>query len=336
MIMKKNKLHLSHLLLLFTVILFQISCSDINKEKENRPIGANSIVETGEIAAVNSKAFTLPRFGRHFYEMKVIGILEHGAILNEGDSILQLDPTEVKKFIVDRETNLEGQVASFEMLKVNQENSMNEQESRMKNEIATFNLRKIQLEASRFEPNRIKKIKELEFKQAEIMLEKEKKKLALNKIIGEYNYRIQEIRVNQTKADIENAYDILPELTIRTPISGVFQIAENHRTRDLLKVGDQIYPGANMASVPELKWMKVNTQINETDFLKIRFGQKVVVRLDAMPNIAFDGEINYIGKLCYLKDNKSKQKIFDVEVKILKVDERLKPGMTVSCEYLEN
>ena len=334
--MKKNKLHLSHLLLLFTVILCQVSCGGFNKDKDGELLGTHTIVETGEIAAVNSKAFTLPRYGRNFYEMKVIGILEHGAILNEGDSILQLDPTEVKKFIVDRETNLEAQVASFEMLKVNQENRMNEQESRMKNEIATFNLRKIQLESSRFEPDKIRKIKILEFKQAEIMLEKEKKKLALSKVIGDYDYRIQEIRVNQTKTDIQNAYDILPNLTIRTPIPGVFQIARNNRTGNLLKVGDQIYPGANMASVPELKWMKINTQINETDFLKIRVGQKVAVRLDAMPKIVFDGEVEYIGRLCYLKDNKSKQKIFDVEVKILKVDERLKPGMTVSCEYLEN
>jgi len=332
MIMKK---YILYLLLPLVVTLYQVSCSGIGEEKDGRQIGSNSIVETGEIAAVNSKAFTLPRYGRNFYEMKVIGILEHGAILNEGDSILQLDPTDVKKFIVDRETNLEAQVASFEMLKVNQENSVNEQESKMKNEIATFNLRQIELEASRFEPDRIKKIKELEFKQAEIRLEKEKKKLTLNKIIGDYNYRIQEIRVNQTKADIQNAYDILPALTIRTPISGVFQIAENRRTNNLLKVGDQIYPGANMASVPELKWMKVNTQINETDFLKIKLGQKVAVRLDAMPSVVFDGEIDYIGRLCYLKDNKSKQKIFDVEVRLLKVDERLKPGMTVSCEYIQ-
>ena len=333
MIMKKNILHL---LFLSFVMLCQVSCSGVGKEKEGRPIRPNSIVETGEIAAVNSKAFTLPRYGRNFYEMKIIGILEHGTILNAGDSIIQLDPTDVKKFIVDRETNLEGQVASFEMLRVNQENSRNEQESKMRNEIASFNLKKIELEASRFEPDKFKRIKELEFRQAEIRLEKERKKLDLNRVISENDYKIQEIRVNQTKADIENAYAILPELTIRTPIAGVFQIASNRRTNNLLNVGDQIYPGANMASVPELKWMKINTQINETDFLKIKVGQKVLVRLDAMPSVVFDGEVAYMGRLCYLKDSKSKQKIFDVEVKILKVDERLKPGMTVSCEYLQN
>lgn len=331
--MERKRLYLLAISLI--ALLSQTSCGDIIGGDSDKAIGTNSIVETGEIAAVNSKAFTLARYGRYFYEMKVIGILEHGAILNEGDSIIQLDPTEVKKFIVDRETNLEGQVASLEVLKVNQENSKNEQESKMKNEIATFNLKKIELEASRFEPERIKKIKQLEFRQAEIRLEKEKKKLELNKIISANEFRIQEIRVNQTKSDIKNAYDILPALTIRTPIPGVFQIAQNRRTGNLLKVGDQLYPGANMASVPELRWMKVDTHINETDFLKIRLGQKVSVRLDAMPNAVFDGEVQYIGRLCYLKDNKSKQKVFDVEVRMLKIDERLKPGMTVSCEYLD-
>ena len=330
--MKKRKLQL--LSLSFAIALSQTSCDSI-RDGGNKSIAATSIVETGEIAAINSKAFTLARYGRNFFEMKVIGLLEHGAILNAGDSIIQLDPTDVKKFIVDRETTLEGQIASLEVLKVTQENSRNEQESRMKNEIATFDLKKIELEASRFEPERLKKIKELEFRQAEISLAKEKKKLELNKIISDNDFKIQEIRVNQTKADIKNAYDILPALTIRTPISGVFQIGTDWRG-NLIKVGDQLYPGTNMASVPELKWMKINTYINETDFLKIKLGQKVAVRLDAMPKVVFDGEIQYIGKLCHLKDEKSKQKVFDVEVKMLKIDERLKPGMTVSCEYLIN
>lgn len=331
MIMKRYKLQL--LFLATFIVLVQISCKKTVEEGGGEKLNSGSIVETGEIVAINSKAFTLASY-KGFWEMKIIGILEHGTILNAGDSIIQLDPTDVKKRIVDRETVLQNQIANLEVLRVNQENSKSEQESKMQNEIATFNLKKIELEASRFEPERLKKIKQLEFRQAEIRLAKEKRKLELNKIINENNFRIEQIRVNQTKTDIENAYNILPELTIRTPIPGVFQIARNRRTGNLLKVGDQLYSGANMANVPELKWMKVTTQINETDFLKIKLGQKVKVRLDAMPKVVFEGQIEYIGKLCHLKDEKSKQKIFDVEVRMLEIDERLKPGMTVSCEYI--
>jgi hypothetical protein len=84
--------------------------------------------------------------------------------------------------------------------------------------------------------------------------------------------------------------------------------------------------------------MKVNTFINENDFLKISLGQKVAVRLDAMSSVIFDGEISYIGKLCHWNNGnkKTRQNVFDVEVRILEPDVRLKPGMTVSCEYLND
>jgi hypothetical protein len=108
------------------------------------------------------------------------------------------------------------------------------------------------------------------------------------------------------------------------------------RTGQPLVLGDMMYCGYSMGNVPELKRMKVTTFINENDFLKLQVGQKVAVRLDATPTIKFDGEVAYIGKLCRLKEQNSKQKGFDVEVRILEPDERLKPGMTVSCEFLAN
>lgn len=320
---------------LLIIILFS-SCSEDKLEDDlTGKSSRKTVIETGELAAVNSKAFVLGRYG-YWHQMKIIGILEHGAIVNAGDSIIQLDPTDINKFIIDRESDLETQLAALETMNVNQENKNREYESKIRSELATFELRKIDLESSKFESERIRKVKELQFEQAKITLEKEKRRLKLNQTIDANNFKIQEIRVRQMEDEIKNAYAILPELTIRTPISGVFQIAWNWRVNSMLKVGDQIYAGNNMANVPELKYMKVNTFINENDFLKIRLGQKVAIRLDAMPKEVFDGEISYIGKLCHRKDQKSREKVFDVEVKISKPDERLKPGMTVSCEFLES
>lgn len=334
--MNKYTLYIIYSFILSLILFTSCSGSSADDNSGGKDTRGKTIIETGELAAVNSKAFVLSRYGRYWYEMKIIGILEHGSIVNEGDSIIQLDPTEIKKFIVDRESDLETQLASLETMRVNQENKNSEYDSNIKNELATFELKKIELEASKFESERFRKIKELQFEQAKITLEKEKKKLALNKIIDASDLKIQEIRTAQIESEIENAYSILPQLTIRTPISGVFQIAQNWRSRSMLKVGDQIYTGNNMANVPELKYMKVNTYINENDFLKIKVGQKVAIRLDAMPKEVFDGEVAYIGKLCHPKDNNSREKVFDVEVKVLKSDERLKPGMTVSCEFLES
>lgn len=327
-----------YILSIILITSFLLSSCDgiLNIDKAERTTDGTTIIETGELAAINSVSFVIPRFGRRWGEMKIIGLLNHGSIVNKGDSVVQLDPADINKYILDRESSLETQLAALEKLYIEQENKRQENESRIRNELASFDLKKIELEATRFESDRAQEIKKLEFEQATINLEKEKRVLELSEKINASNLRIQEIRVEQIKKDIEEAKSIIPLLTLRTPVSGVFQIATERRggSRSIYKIGDNIYAGNNLANVPELEFMKVYTQVNETDFLKISIDQKVAVRLDALPKVVFDGKVTYIGKLCREKERNSRQKVFDVEVEILKPDDRLKPGMTVSCEFL--
>ncbi len=293
-----------------------------------------TIVETGELSAVRTKAFVLPRFGR-FGSFRIIGIAEHGKVIEVGDSVIQLDPTDVTKYIIERETALESQLASLEKMLVNQDNRDSQAESTIKSELATYELRRLSYEAAQFESERTKKIKELEFQQANIQLNLAKRRLELNAIINENDLKIQQIRVNQIKKDIQNAYNIIPQLTVRSSTPGIFQIAQSRRSWQLFQIGDEVWHGNTMASVPDLTWMRVKTQINENDFLRIKEGDKVIVRLDALPEVPFEGYIADIGLFCHPKDfNNPRHKVFDVEVRLLVSDERLKPGMTVSCEFV--
>ena len=337
--MKKIIFNFQFLILnLLVTALLLVSCGKLGDWDANKKESSSGVIviETGTLEAINNKLFILPRYSMYWYEMRIIGLAENGAIVNEGDSIIQVDPSEVNKNIIDRETNLETQIANLEKLIVTQSNQISEQEAKIRNETAAFNLKKIELESSRFETERKQAIIQLEFKQAELNLAKEKRKLELAKIIQENDKKIQQIRIRQIESDLEQFYQIVPLLTVRSTVAGVFQRGRNMRTGQPLVLGDMMYCGYSMGNVPELKWMKVNTFINENDFLKIQAGQKVTVRLDAMPEIKFNGEVAYIGKLCRLKEQNSKQKGFDVEVKMLEPDERLKPGMTVSCEFLYN
>ena len=326
-----------HILLFFFVAAFTfVSCSktgDNDANKENT--SDKSIFETGTLEAVNNVMFILSRT-MYFYELQIIGFLEHGAKVNAGDTVIKMDPSIVNKLIVEKETNLETQFANLEKLEVTQSNQIRDQETKVRNETATFELKKIELESSSFETERKRAISQLEFKQAEITLEKEKRKLELAKVVLANDMKIQQIKIRQIQNDIESFMRILPTLTIQTPVDGVFQRGINVRNGTPLNLGDMAYLTYPMGNVPQLKWMKVNTFINENDFRKLHVGQKVNVRLDALPEIKFAGEIAYIGKLCNPKERNSRQKGFEVEVKMLESDERLKPGMTVKCEFLSN
>jgi len=97
------------------------------------------------------------------------------------------------------------------------------------------------------------------------------------------------------------------------------------------KVGDTPYEGQILASIPDVTRMKVKTYINESDAKKVFKGMKVIVRLDALPSVPFNGSITEISKVCVARD---KEKVFNIVVAIDESDLRLKPGMTVNCEYV--
>jgi multidrug efflux pump subunit AcrA (membrane-fusion protein) len=298
---------------------------------------STGIVETGTLEAVRTKAFIMPRAQYNFGAMRVVGLIEHGAMVQAGDSLMQLDPSGLNRYILDREASLENELAAKEKLIVTNENRIRELESSIANEQASFDLKRIEVEATAFESERTRRVKELEFEQARINLAQNRRRLELAHVMNENDMKIQNIRLEQIESDLRNVDRIRSEYTIRTTVNGVFQVGMNYRSYpNLLKVGDEVYQGQPLGNVPELEHMKVTTFVNENDFLKVTTGQSVAIRLDATPDVVFDGRVSYIGRLCRPRDpgSASRQKGFDVEVEVMRPDERLKPGMTVSCEFL--
>ena len=298
---------------------------------------SGTLIETGELAAITSKTFVMQRLGQRWYDAKISWMAEHGQAIHAGDTIIQLDPIEITRYITDRETQLETQQATLEKMIVNQSNARSQNESAIRSEEATYALSKLSMESVRFESERQQRIRQLQFRQATINLQRARRNRELNTIINENDLKIQRIRVSLIEKDIQRTYELLPQLTFVSPIDGIFQIERKRRWQpELLTIGDEVDAGQAIARVPDLTWMKVNTSVHENDFLKIRVGQSVTVRLDALPGTDFPGEIASIGRLCHTKDGTYRNgniKVFDVEVRLLVSDERLKPGMTVSCEF---
>jgi multidrug efflux pump subunit AcrA (membrane-fusion protein) len=172
---------------------------------------------------------------------------------------------------------------------------------------------------------------ELEFRQAEIRLNKIKRNLELRPKLDSLDFRIQQIKVIQKENELRAAQNDLSKLTVTSPLEGVFVIEQNWRTGQTIKVGDEVYLGAPVARIPDIRTMKVRGFVMENDISKLKPGLNVIIRLDALPSVPFHGKINSISRVCIDRDAK---KVFLTEVLISESDLRLKPGMTVSCEYI--
>lgn len=295
-----------------------------------------TIIESGELQAVNAKAILMPFIGwRYGWRFKITGLVDHGSVVKENDSVAQIDESGVVNFLLESENNLKIQKTNFNKLLLDQLNKTQQLESELIASRANYDLIKLQREKFKFEPERKKQIKDLEFQRATINYEKTQKKYKLEKAISEIEIKVQRIRIKQLENRIIEAEEALKKLTIRSPGDGILQHRQHRRSRQFIKIGDDIHQGNMIASVPDLSQMSVLSSVNEVDIQKVHEGQKVIVRLDAFPSIPYNATITRVGKICYPKDDdESNVKVFELEILIDEQDQALKPGMTVSCEMV--
>ncbi len=307
----------------------------------------STLSETGEVQAVESRVVVMPYIGwKYGNTFKIIELAEHGKEVSAGDTIAQIDPQSVLRMLMEKTNQLEVEKAALNKLLVGHQSKRESLSAELEAAEATLNLNKIQLEKLKFGSERQQKIQKLEYQQASIIYEKSLKKLELTEKIMSCETAIQETKLAQLKNEIEDSERALSELVVTSPLSGMIQLAENWQTRTTVRVGDELYQGRNILSVPDLKKMKVNATVNEAEIGKIHLNQNVTVRLDAFPKVPFHGQISKIGKLSYRKDKNDLSKVFDIVILVEESDPILKPGMTVRCDirlsdfdnvfYLEN
>ena len=293
-----------------------------------------SFTETGELEAVSAAALTLPRINEEFgYELKILALAEQGEMVKQGDTVIRIDPSPILKFIIQKEEAIENEKAAEKKQLVQMENNIQELQAQLRSEQATYDLKKLEVERGKFESENKRKIKELEFRQSTIRLNKVKRQLQHKPILDNYDYAVQKIKIVQGETDLSDAREVLNRMVIVSPQDGLFQRGQTRwewPPKDL-KVGDRVSSGSLIARLPNIFRMKVRTSVGETDISKIKMGMKVLVRLDALPELPFHGVISEIGRACLPSDQ---GKIFKVVVVVEESDLRLKPGMTVSCEYL--
>lgn len=293
-----------------------------------------SVIEGGELEAIHASNIMMPRIAYQYgYQFKIIGLADHGKIVHKGDSIVKLDPASIYKYILEGEDKLENELAAAHKQAVQSEENIQSLQAQMKNEQASYDLEKLELDRSKFDTDAKRRIKELKFQQATVRLKKAKRKLELTYVLEKHDQQIQKIHVIQRKSDLQSAKENLKQLLIKSPMNGIFQVSMNIFTQNPQnwRLGDSPYQGQMIASIPDISQMKVNTYINEAEFNKVKPGMKVIVRLDALPAVPFNGFIKEISKICFTRE---KEKVFKVVVEISESDLRLKPGMTVSCEYI--
>jgi HlyD family secretion protein len=139
--------------------------------------------------------------------------------------------------------------------------------------------------------------------------------------------------VARAQAALQGAADNLAKTRFVAPFDGVVS-ALNVEEGEIVIMGTMNNPGTQILVVSDLSRMLVRADVDETDVVNIRLGQKAKITVDAMPDTSFPGSVVEIGNTAKRGTTgiSEGQTNFEVKVVFDQTVPEVRPGMTADVE----
>jgi HlyD family secretion protein len=293
---------------------------------------SEELTEEGTVRAVNSISITAPNISYRYGSMKITSIVNDGKEVEKGDTVINFDPSEIKKAIIQSEQQLQIANAEFEKLKATQQSEIEDLESDLEVTRISQEISKINFEQAVYESEVTKKEINLKLETANIALTRAKEQIDNKKKIQQEDVFQKMLSMKQLTIALEDANNTLKSLFVVSPGRGIAVLKDNFYTSQKWQAGDQPYSGTPLIELPDLNEMLAEVKINEVDITKITPGLKVEIKPDAYSDTTFSGRVTQVANLAQNKDSRTKIKVFPVQIKIDGQSKNLLPGLTVSCK----
>jgi len=139
--------------------------------------------------------------------------------------------------------------------------------------------------------------------------------------------------VTRATAAETGAADNLRKCRFVAPFDGVVS-ALNVEKGEVVITGTMNNPGTQILTVSDLSRMLVKAEVDETDVVDMKLGQKAKISVDAFPDTTFTGTVVEIGNTAKLSTISTVQGQMNFEVKVVFDDNvpQVRPGMTADVD----
>jgi len=142
-------------------------------------------------------------------------------------------------------------------------------------------------------------------------------------------------QIQQAEASLKSSVDSLTKTVYNSPINGIvtsLRVEEG----EVAIIGTMNNPGTVLMTIADLSEMEVEVEVDETDVVGVKVGQKADVKVDALPSQILKGAVTEIGSSAIEKLTTTQQESRDFLVKVTLVDppKSLKPGLSASADII--
>ncbi len=285
-----------------------------------------SVEVEGELQAVRSAEIGAPPVPE--WEFKIARMAPEGMEIAKGDPVLAFDTEKLQRLLEQKRAELQEAQGKLEQkaaesrmgtLKIDQQIAKAEAEAgkaRLKAEAPAELLGRVELEKARLEHESF--TQDLANQQAE-------REAILARADAERRSLVaQRDRARGRVAELQSAIE---RMTVRAPLGGLVLHRSDWRD-EKKKVGDQIWRGEIVLSIPDLSEMRADAMVDEADGGRVAVGQPATLRLEARPDLDYHGRVRRVAQNVRRKSWRVPAKVFRVDVELERTDPAImRPAM---------
>jgi HlyD family secretion protein len=280
----------------------------------------------GEIAAAGSLDLGPPMVP-DMWDYKIAFLADEGTSVKSGQPVVRFDPGALQRQLDEKQAEFEE--ASQKISRGRLESGDKARDLDLQLSEAKSRLQKAQTKSeipdelrSRIEAQQAALELTLAQKEVESLEERRKsvgtaETASLRSLISQRDRALG--RVTALRAAID-------KMTVKAPQDGIVIYKTGWRD-EKRKVGDTVWWGEKLIALPDLTKLRGEGDVDEADGGSIAAGQRVTLRLEALPNRDFEATVSRIGSTVRRKSPRVPSKVFRVELAFAKGDPALRPAM---------
>ena len=265
-------------------------------------------------------------------------LIENGTMVKKGDTLCIIDDPRIEEQYENWLLFLENVQADFESAKANAQMELALLEAQVRTNEAETQIAGLNSAQLQYLSPTERRIKELQMEQAVINRSRLAKQITAQKAIQQADIKKLESQMSQVERRVESQRSLKESLIILAPKDGLAIRARRWPwSSETWNVGDNIWNGRAVVTMPVMDSMKVLIYAQETEYKRIEEGDSVEYTFDAMPDNRAWGRITKLSPMGLKRTEGSEVKTFEIEASIDSLLQPLDPGLSANCRiYLRH
>ena len=259
-------------------------------------------------------------------------LVENGTMVKKGDTLCIIEDLSIEERYDNLLIDLENSYADLESTKANAQLELAMLEAQVRTNEAETQIAGLDSVQLLYLSPTERRIKELQMEQSAIRRERLNKQVDKQKIIQQADIKKAESKISRIERRVESQRELLQSLILLAPRDGLaIRARRNPWTAQTWLVGDNVWNGRAVVTMPTIDSMKVLIYAQETEYKRIEVGDSVEYTFDAMPDNRAWGRITKLSPMGLKRTEGSEVKTFEVEASVDSVLHPLDPGLSANC-----